>query len=405
MKPFAFALLSVALLAASNAPAQPAPDAVERDFARGFYAGFVEAREIDARCELLEPERRKTYADNMEYLRQDTLREYGAAVIDAAEDLGKRHARDITYLDCGQTAMDRIEDRYERINTLVAVDRWKRETPEGREFAAKMTRALEEAQAEAAAEEQAAEPTQPEEPEEDKVDLKAGFVDMLRENLRVIRIEKRCRFLEDTLHARVIAAQETLARNLRNTIDDPAAVAAIESEPDDNAACNDDLSQRIRGFAERIEELEVFVQATDAMDAIINGARRKQDAAEAVDLSVPLPPPPANRPKPLTRAQKRKASSLEDYARSLRTQRTESRCRFLSDQAHERLLRIEARYTELLRIEIADPAAIAELDAASEVDIGCGQSQRETIEIALDVIGMTENIVEMMEATQADAPR
>jgi hypothetical protein len=395
----ALAALVGALLAAPLAAAQADTDSAERDAVRGFYAGFVEAREIDSRCGLLEPERRVKFADYLEYLRQDTVRDFGAEIIPEAEDVGKRYARDPEYLDCGQAAMDRIENRYERIEMLVNMDKWKRETPEGREFAEKMARIQEEVAAETAAEEAAAEP---ETPAPTETEQKEAYLAMLGFHAHIVRTETRCSFLDEAMHTRFLALQERAARSLRDMIADPAAVAAVESAHDAKTGCGDDLSQLVRGLAENIDETEAMVEMMEKIDAMVTDMKRRQEAAAATDLLVPLPPPPADRPRPLTKAQKRKAENLEHYARSLRTQRSETRCRFLPEETRVRLLRTEARYAELLRLEIGDPAAVAEVDAAAVTDTLCRESQRTDVVRAVNFIGLTEDIIKMMESTRTD---
>ena len=387
------------LLAAPLAAAQATTESTDRDFVRAFYAGFVEAREIDSRCGLLEPERRVKFTDYLEYLRQDTVREFDAAVIPEAEDVGKRYARDPEYLDCGQAAMDRIEDRYERIELLVKIDKWKRDTPEGRAFAAKMGRIQEEVEAESAAEENVAEP---ETPTSTEAGQKEAYLAMLGFQVQIVRTETRCKFLDEAIRTRVLALEERTARSLRDKIADPAAVAAVESAPDVETGCGDDLSQMIHRVAEHVDETEAMVEVMEKMDAMMAEVKRKQEAAAATDLLVPLPPPPANRTRPLTKAQKQKANNLEHYARSLRIQRSETRCRFLPEKTRVRLLRTEARYAELLRMKIGDPAAVANVDAAPEADTLCGESQRTDVAGAVKFIGLTEDIIEMMESSRAD---
>ena len=398
------AVLVGALLAAPLAAAQPATESTDRDVARGFYAGFVEAREIDARCDLLEPERRVKYADYLEYLRLDTVREFDAGLVAEAEDVGKRYARDPEYLDCGQAAMDRIENRYERIESLVAIDKWKRETPEGRAFAERMERIQEEVEAEMEAE-VAAEGSvaESEAPALTEGEQKQAFLAILGVHAQIARAEERCSFLDEATRTRMLALYERVARGLRAKIADPAAVAAVESATDTDAGCGDDLSQQVHRLAEQIDETEAMVEAMEQIDAMVASLDRRQQAAAAADLSVPLPPPPVGRPKPLTRAQKQKAENLEHYADAVRRHRIETRCRFLSEEMHVRLLRTETRYAGLLRLEIGDPAAVDAVDAAPDADMACGESQRGEIDRAVNFLGLTESMIEMMESEHADA--
>jgi hypothetical protein len=395
----AHAMLAGVLFVAPLAAAQAADESTDREFARAFYAGFVEAREIDTRCSLLEPERRTKFADYLEYLRQDTVRDYDAALIVEAEEVGKRYARDPAYFDCGQAAMDRVEDRYERIGMLVGMDKWKRETPEGRAFAEKMSSVQEEAQ------QTTEDEVEPEISADLEADQKRTHLAMLKLNVQIIRIETRCRFLDESMRTRALMLHERYNRSLRNMIADPDAVTAVESAPDSETRCGDDQSGMIHRVAEQFDQIEALVELFEAIDAMTVGAKRRQEAAAAADLSVPMPPPPANRPKPLTKAQKQKAKDLDHYAHSLRTQRVETRCRFLPEETRTRLLRTETRFAEVLRSEIDDPAAVSAVDAAPDTDTGCGKSHRAQIAHAVDVLGLTEDLIEMMESKHVDDSR
>jgi hypothetical protein len=395
----ATAALMGVLFAAPLATAQAAAEEPsEREFARAFVAGFFEAREIDTRCELLDPERKAKFAEYIEYLRKDTVRDYDAALITEAEDVGKRYARDPEYLDCGQAAMDRVEDRYDRIKMVVEMDKWKRDTPEGREFAEKAASAQAEVAEEMAAEEPAVEP---ETPRPDEAQQKQFHLGMLGMSAQIVRTEQRCKFLDEATRTRLFAVQERMAKIMRAKVGDPAAVAAAESAPDTMTGCGEDLSKKIHGLAEQIDESEAMAQALEQLDAMSSKVQRSQEAAANVDLSVPLPPPPANRPKPLTKAQKQKAEDLEHYANTLRRQRVESRCKFLPEAMHERMLRAETRYAELQRLEIADPAAVAKIDAAPDADTACGQTQRAFVDLAVETLPLTEQLIQMSEAEQA----
>jgi hypothetical protein len=391
-----------ALAVASFAPtaaAQAAGDSTERDYARAFYASFVEAREVDARCDLLEADRRVKFAEYLEYLRQDAVRDYDAALIEEAEDVGKRYARDPAYLDCGQAAMDRVENRYERIEFLVGIDKWKREMPEGRAFAENVARIQEETDAETTAEEDMAEPEA-----EAATEATDGetYLAMLEFHQRIIRIETRCRFLDEAMRTRMLGVHERALRSLRSRIAAPAAIAAVESAPDAETGCGDDLGQEMRLIAENIELTESMVELLEAIDAMTAEANRREESAASADLSVPLPPPPANRPRPLNKARKQKQQDLEHYASTMRRLRIEARCRFLPEETRAQWQRSETRYAELLRLEIGDPAAVADIDAMSDADTTCGESQRAEIARAATLIDLTQDIIEVMESRRGD---
>jgi hypothetical protein len=296
--------------------------------------------------------------------------------------------------------MDRVEDRYSRIKMIVEMDKWQRETPEGRAFAEDAARIAADVEAEMAAEEVAAEPDVPAQTAAEK---KQDDLMLLGEFAKVGRLETRCRFLDEATRTRLFALHERMARPARERVADPAAVAAAEAAPaTEDTGCGDDESLRIRRLAENLDETEALVGAMEALDAMMGSVERRQEEAAAVDLSAPLPPPPADRPKPLTRAQQRKAKNLEYYAKSVHTQRIETRCRFLPEATRARLLHTEARYAEMLRGDIADPAAVAAVDATPDTDTACGDSQRAVVTHAVEVIGLTEDIVEMSDAAQAD---
>ncbi len=397
----ALAALACWFLAAPLAAGQAAADPADREFARAFLAGFVEASEIDARCGLLDPDRKAKFAENIAYLREDVVREFDAALVAQAEDVGKRYARDPKYLDCGQGAMDRVEDRYERISVLVMIDKRKRAAQPAGEIAAEADPAPEDVQ-EVDAPDHADEPTVagPSEAE-----LKEASLGMLAQSVQFARTEKRCNFLDEAMHARVLALEERLAQSWRSKIADPAAVAAVESSPDLESGCGDDLSRRSHLAAEQIETTEALVEAMEMIEAMMVDAKRSQEAAAAADLSVPLPPPPADRPRPLTKAQKMKAMDLDSYARSLRIQRIERRCQYLPAEARARLLRVNARYSELMRLEIGDPVAVAKIDAQPDVADDCGEAQRAEVARELEFLGLTERLIKTIESNRAAASR
>lgn len=386
-------LSCIVLFAPLASAAQKDESASERDYARSFYAGFVEAREIDARCDLLEPERKAAFAEHLEYLRKDTVREYDAALIVEAEDVGKRFARDPQYLDCGQAAMDRIEDRYERIETLVLMDRRMRETPEGRAQAADAERIRQ-----LVAEKVAADTQADDAPEVSEAEQNQSSLDMLLLSQKILNTEIRCKYLDEPLHGRLLTLEERMTRALRGRIQDAEAIAKVESAASLDTDCNAGQAQTIRGIAGQIEDIEAMVVMTEKIDEMMSTVERSQQAAAAADLSVPLPPPPANRPKPLTKAQKRKAKYLEFYASRLRTVSAETRCRFLSEPMHGRVLRAESRSAEQLRTDIADPAAVGEIDAATAAESACGDAQRADVERAAAFVESTEEENEIMDA-------
>lgn len=402
----ALAALAVGLPATPAYAGQDAADPTARDFARGLFAGFVEAREIDARCDLLEPDRKARFADDLEYLRRDATHDFDEALTAEAEEVGKRYARDPGYLDCGQAAMDRVEDRYERLTVLVMVDKRNRRaaaSPDaaGDEDEDEVPMQVE-PEAEVPAEEALDEPVAE---GMSQADFKEFNLALLVQYEQFARTERRCKFLDDALGVRVLALLERSARSLASQIDDPAALAAVESAPDAETGCGEDLALRSRRAAEGIDESEAMVELTEKVAAMMGGSERREEAAAAADLSVPLPPPPADRPRPLTKAQKKKAVDLKSYARSLSVQRIERRCQYLPAETRARLLRVEQRYTDMLRVEIGDSAAVAKIDAAPEAGKDCGEAQRAEVEWATNVLGLTEQMIETMESLHADGPK